>query len=215
MPLYDATLSLHEGMLTFPGDPRFSIETVFDRQKGDPFNLALMTVGTHLGTHVDPPAHYVEGGATVDEISPEVMVGPGVILDMRGRPCVDRQALEDSWMRDYTRVLLKTDNSPKLLQPNFDTNYVSLTEDGARFLVDKGVKLVGIDYLSIEKYMNPGAPVHNILIGAGVLIVEGLYLSDVPAGPCRIYCLPMKIRGGDGAPARVLIDTNSVLGDSQ
>ena len=85
MPLYDATLVIHEGMLTFPGDPPFSIETVFDCRKGDPFNLALMKVGTHLGTHVDPPAHYVEGGATVDEIPLEVMVGPGVILDMQGR----------------------------------------------------------------------------------------------------------------------------------
>jgi len=197
-------------MLTFPGDPQFSIETVFDRSKGDPFNLSLMKVGTHLGTHVDPPAHYVEGGATVDEILPEVMIGPGVILDMRGRPYVDRQALKDAWTEDYPRVLLQTDNSPKLLVPDFDTNYVSLTQDGADFLVSRGVKLVGIDYLSIEKYMNPGAPVHHTLIGAGILIVEGLYLAEVPAGPCRIYCLPMKIKGGDGAPARVLIDTDSL-----
>ncbi len=207
MPLYDATLVIHEGMLTFPGDPPFSIETVFDCRKGDPFNLALMKVGTHLGTHVDPPAHYVEGGATVDEIPLEVMVGPGVILDMQGRQSVDRQALEESWIGDYPRILLKTDNSPKLLESGFRTDYVSLTEDGARFLVTKGVKLVGIDYLSIEKYMHPGAPVHHILISAGILIVEGLSLSDAPPGPCRIYCLPMKIKGGDGAPARVLIET--------
>jgi len=197
-------------MLTFPGDPPFSIETVFDRTKGDPFNLALMKIGTHLGTHVDPPAHYVAGGATVDEIPLDVMIGPGVILDMRGRPYVDRQALEDAWTEDYPRVLLKTDNSPKLLEPDFDTNYVALTEDGADFLVSKGVKLVGIDYLSIEKYMNPGAPVHHTLIGAGILIVEGVHLVEAPAGPCRIYCLPMKIKGGDGAPARVLIDTDSL-----
>ena len=206
MPLYDATLPIHEGMLTFPGDPQFAIVTVFDRRKGDPFNLALMQVATHLGTHVDPPAHYVEGGATVDEIPLETMIGPAVILDMRGRQLVDRRALEDSWFESYTRVLLKTDNSSKLLKRDYDTDYVSLTEDGARFLVDKGVRLVGIDYLSIETYMNPGAPVHHIFISAGVLIVEGLYLSEIPAGPCRIYCLPMRIKGGDGAPARVLVE---------
>jgi arylformamidase len=206
MTLYDATLLIHEGMLTFPGDPPFSMETVFERRKGDPFNLALMKVGTHLGTHVDPPAHYVEGGATVDAIPPEVMVGPGVILDMKSRPCVDRQALAESWTEDYRRVLLKTDNSPKLLKQDFDEDFVALTQDGAEFLVERGVKLVGIDYLSIEKYMTPGAPVHHILISAGVLIVEGLYLADIPAGPCQIYCLPMKIKGGDGAPARILIE---------
>jgi arylformamidase len=206
MPLYDATLPIHQEMLTFPGDPRFSMETVFDRRKGDPFNLALMKVGTHLGTHVDPPAHYVAGGATVDEIPLEVMVGPGVILDMRGRPYVDGQALKESWTEDYRRVLLKTDNSPKLLKQDFDEDFVALTQDGAEFLVSKGVKLVGIDYLSIEKYMTPRAPVHHILIAAGVLIVEGVHLLDAPAGPCQIYCLPMKIKGGDGAPARVLIE---------
>jgi arylformamidase len=207
MPLYDATLTIHEGMLLFPGDPQFFLETVFDRQKGDPFNLSLMKVSTHLGTHVDPPAHYVAGGATVDELPLEVMVGPGAVLDMRGRQRVDRAALEAAWIGDYPRVLLKTDNSPRLLEREFQSDYVALTEDGALFLVDKGVKLVGIDYLSIEQCVEPGAAVHHVLLAAGVLIVEGLFLADVPAGPCRVYCLPMKIKGGDGAPARVLIET--------
>jgi len=207
MPLYDATLTVHEGMLIFPGDPQFTMETVFDRQKGDPFNLSLMKVSTHLGTHVDPPAHYVAGGATVDEVPLEVMVGPGVVLDMRGRQSIDREALEAAWIGDYPRVLLKTDNSLRLHEREFHTDYAALTEDGARFLVSKGVQLVGNDYLSIERYMQPGAPVHHLLIAAGVLIVEGLSLADVPAGPCRVYCLPMKIKGGDGAPARVLIET--------
>jgi arylformamidase len=208
VPLFDATLPLHEGMLTFPGDPQFSIQRVYDREKGDPFNLALMKVGTHLGTHVDPPAHYVPGGATVDEVPLEVMVGPGIVLDMRGKRFVDREALEAAWIGDFPRVLLKTDNGRKLLEREFSTDYVALTKDGAGFLVGRGVRLVGNDYLSIERHEQTEAPVHHLLMSAGILIVEGLDLADVPAGPCRVYCLPMKIRGGDGAPARVLIETS-------
>ena len=207
MPIYDASLSLHEGMLTFPGDPPFKIEPFFQRGKGDPFDLALMSVGTHLGTHVDPPAHYLDGGATVDQIPLDVLVGPGIVLDMRGRSEVNREALESSDIGDHQRVLFKTDNSPKLHETVFHEDYVYLTQDGADYLVNKAVRLVGTDYLSIEKYMTPGAPVHKTLLKAGILIVEGVNLLDAPIGPCEIYCLPLKIAGADGAPARVLIST--------
>jgi arylformamidase len=203
--LYDATLPIHEKMVTFPGDPPFKIKPFFQRQQGDPFDLALMSLGTHLGTHVDPPAHYLAGGATVDEIPLESLVGPAVVLDMRGRSQVDQQALAKAPLGDHVRVLFKTDNSPRLLEPSFHEDFVHLTEDGARYLVQKNVRLVGNDYLSIERYQNPGAPVHNILLKAGVLVVEGVNLLEVPPGVYEIYCLPLKIRGADGAPARILL----------
>ncbi len=207
MALYDATMPIRHGMVTFPGDPSFKMEPFFQRAKGDPFNLALMSMGTHLGTHVDPPAHYLDSGATVDRIPLETLVGPGVVLDMTDRECVDRQALEASELGDHVRVLLKTDNSPRLHESTFHENYVYLTEDGAEYLVERSVCLVGNDYLSIEKYMNPGAPVHLTLLKAGILIVEGVNLVDVPPGPCEVFCLPLRIKGADGAPARVLIRT--------
>lgn len=207
MPLYDATLPIREGMVTFPGDPPFKIEPFFQRQKGDPFDLALMSMGTHLGTHVDPPAHYLDGGATVDLIPLETLIGPGVILDMTGRSRIDRAALERSALGAHVRVLFKTDNGPRLLESSFREDYVHLTEDGAMYLVECGVHLVGIDYLSIERYKNPGAPVHRTLLSAGALVVEGVHLLHVPVGPCEIYCLPLRILGADGAPARVLIGT--------
>jgi arylformamidase len=205
MPLYDATLPLREGMVTFPGDPPFRMEPFFERSKGDPFDLARLSMGTHIGTHVDPPAHYLDGGATVDRIPLDTLVGPGVVLDMRGKPWVDRKALENSPLDDHPRVLLKTDNGPWLLEGDFREDYVHLTEDGASLLVERGVKLVGIDYLSIERYMSPGAPVHRALLGAGVLVVEGVHLVEVPPGPCEVFCLPLRIAGGDGAPARMLV----------
>lgn len=207
MALYDATLTIQEGMVTFPGDPPFTMEPFFRQDKGDPFNLALISMGTHLGTHVDPPAHYIDTGLTVDRIPLDVLVGPGVVLDMRGREVVDQQALESSDLGGHARVLLKTDNGPRLLESTFYEEYVHLTQDGARFLVDHGVRMVGIDYLSIERFKNPGAPVHRTLLDAGVLVVEGVNLLEIPPGPCEIYCLPLKILNADGAPARVLVRT--------
>lgn len=205
MTLHDATLPIREAMLIFPGDPPFRMEPVCSRKKGDPFDLALISMGTHLGTHVDPPAHYLDGGATVDQLPPEAMIGPGIVLDMRGRARIDREALERSDLKHHIRVLFKTDNSPRLLMREFLEDYVHITEDAAQLLVERRVKLVGIDYLSIERYQNPGAPVHRTLLKAGILIVEGANLNEIPAGPCEIYCLPLKIVGADGAPARVII----------
>ena len=207
MPLYDATLPIREGMLTFPGDPPFKMQPFFQRAKGDPFDLALLSMGTHLGTHVDPPAHYLDGGATVDQVTLETMIGPGIVLDMTGRAAVDRRALEKSPLDGHIRVLLKTDNSPRLFDSTFRTDYVHLTEDGAAYLLERKVCLIGTDYLSIERYKAPGAPVHHRLLSAGVLVVEGVNLLEVPAGPCEIYCLPLSIVGADGSPARVIIRT--------
>ncbi|MFH1115116.1 MAG: cyclase family protein [Pseudomonadota bacterium] len=207
MPLFDATLPIRQGMITFPGDPPFVTEPFFQRCKGDAFNLARISMGTHQGTHIDTPAHYLEGGATVDLIPLDHLVGPGIVLDMTGRKQVDRGNLENSALGDHVRVLLKTDNSPRLLESTFHEDYVHLTEDAAAYLVERGILMVGIDYLSIERYENPGAPVHMTLLKAGVLIVEGVYLLNVPAGPCEIFCLPLKIHGADGAPAGVLIRT--------
>jgi len=205
MPLYDASLPIRKGMAIFPGDPQFAIEPVCEVTKGDRFNLAAMTIGTHLGTHVDPPAHYLEGAASVDQLPLDTLIGPGVVLDMTGRPAVDRLALEASAIGNHVRVLLKTDNSARLPDSKFHEDYVSLTEDGAAYLVDRGVRLVGIDYLSIEKYDSPGAPVHLTLLRSGIIVVEGVFLLEVPTGPCEIFCLPLRIEGADGAPARVVI----------
>jgi arylformamidase len=207
MPFYDVTLPLREGMTVFPGDPPFTMSPIFRITQGDEINVSVITMNTHTGTHVDPPSHYFDGAPSVDLISPEVLIGPGTVLDLKGKSKIDREALESFGLRDYTRVFFKTDNGPKLLESEFYRDYVSLTEDGAIYLIGLGVRMVGIDYLSIERFDSPGAPVHRALLEAGVVVVEGLNLMEVPAGPCRVYCLPLKILGGDGAPARVIVET--------
>jgi arylformamidase len=203
--LYDATLAIHEKMAVFPGDPPFKKEPVFQIQTGDDFNLTRITMGTHLGTHVDPPAHFIENGATVDQLSLETLVGPCVVADLRGCSQIDRRALEKASIADYKRVLMKTDNGPLLLESSFHKDYVQLTEDGARYLVERKVCLVGIDYLSIEHHENPGSPVHHLLLEAGVLVAEGVHLLEIPPGEYEIFCLPLKIKSADGAPARILL----------
>ncbi|MGB9618511.1 MAG: cyclase family protein [Desulfomonilaceae bacterium] len=204
---YDASLPLKQGMLSFPGDPVFELQQTFQTSAGDAFNLSSIRMSTHTGTHVDPPAHYLPNGQTVDELPLDALIGPGTVLDLRSHACIDRRALERSPLQDFKRILFKTDNSPKLLERQFTPDYVYLTEDGAEFLIEHGTMLVGIDYLSIERYGNKGASVHRRLLGAGVVVVEAVNLALAPPGPCEIFCLPLCIEQGDGAPARVVIRT--------
>ena len=205
MKLYDATLVIHEKMVVFPGDPPFKKKPLSRIRSGDSFNLSAITMGTHLGTHVDPPAHFIDKGTTVDQIALNTLVGPGVVADLRGCAQIDRRALEQAAVAAYERVLLKTDNGPLLLASSYQQDGVYLTEDGAGYLVDSGVRLVGIDCLSIEHPESPGSPVHHLLLEAGVLVVEGVLLVDIPPGEYEIFCLPLNIKDADGAPARVLL----------
>lgn len=207
MAIYDATLPIEEGMITFPGDPLFRMEKFLDTSSGDAFNLSILHIGTHTGTHVDPPAHYIKGGASVDELPLDALIGPGLVLGLPDCRCIDADILRKASLQNHKRVFFKTDNSSRLSHKTFREDFVHLSEDGASYLVEAGVRLVGTDYLSIERFGNVGAPVHHILLAAGIVIVETLNLKDVPVGPCEVYCLPLRVRQGDGAPARVLIRT--------
>ncbi|MGC8659708.1 MAG: cyclase family protein [Desulfomonilaceae bacterium] len=209
MAIFDVSLSLRNGMLTFPGDPVFSIEPVFSRSNGDEFNLSTLSLTSHTGTHIDAPAHYFDGGDTIDLVTPDTFIGRGIVVDVRGVRVIDREILEESVPANETRIFFKTDNGQLLQKSGFCDHYTYLTDSAAELLVERGVRLVGIDYLSIDRYDDQYAPVHKLLLSAGVLIVEGLDLSVVPAGFYRIYCLPLKIKDGDAAPARVFIETIS------
>jgi arylformamidase len=201
--LYDVTLPLHPGMILFPGDPAFELVKAFGREKGDPFELARISMGTHAGTHVDAPKHFLEGGMAVDAIPLSILMGPATVLDFRGEPSIDEERLRRTVTAD--RVLLKTDNGPLLLEGRFHDEFVSLTEGGARVLIEKGVRLVGIDYLSIERPSPSGGAVHRMLLQAGIVIVESVDLLEVPPGSYEIFCFPLRIQGADGAPARVIL----------
>lgn len=184
----------------WPGDPPVVVERVTRVEAGDPADVSRLELGTHTGTHVDPPAHFLPGGVTVDALSLDVLVGPAVVADLTGVPSIDPGALKSLGLPAGTvRLLLKTGREATAIAAGG-----ALTADGARWLVDRGVLLVGADTLSVE----PGTgayPVHRVLLGAGVVIVEGLDLRSVAAGPYQLVCLPLRITGGDGAPARAVL----------
>lgn len=198
-------MPLFPGMPAFPGDPLYATEPVHRIARGDAYNISRVTLGTHAGTHVDPPIHFVPGGATVDQLDLGVLNGPCTVVDLPQASEVGPAELA-AVPPGTARVLLRTRNSGRWeASLTFFDDYVAVTLDGARRLRELGVGLVGIDALSVERDPTGTFPVHHELLGHGVLIVEGLRLAPVPAGPAELACLPLLLKGGDGGPARATV----------
>jgi arylformamidase len=199
-------MPLFAGMPAFPGDPEYSARSVRSAALGDPYSLSALSFGSHTGTHVDPPSHFLVGGDTVDRLDLSILNGPCRVVGVpEGRPSIGPEELS-AIPRGTSRVLFRTSNSLRWRQKlEFFPEYVALSEPGARALLDRGVRLVGIDSLSVESDPSDRFPVHHLLLGRGALILEGLLLADVPAGEYDLECLPLLIRGGDGGPARVAL----------
>jgi arylformamidase len=206
MRLIDVSVRLSEATPTFPGNPAFTCEPVKRIARGDSANVTALHLGTHTGTHVDAPRHFFDARPGADALPLDVLIGRAVVIDIPGpRRGIVAADLEREDLRDGSRVLLKTANSALWQSAAFHQDFAYLEESGARLLVERGVRLVGIDYLSIEQFKRPGAPVHHLLLEGGVVIVEGLNLTGVPAGAYEMMCLPLDIAGADGAPARVVL----------
>lgn len=161
--------------------------------------------GDHTGTHVDAPSHFLPGGATVDQLPLEILLGKARVVEVPARERVDRGALEALDLRDDLRVLLKTRLSGQLLKGGHQQDHVYLSEDAALYLAQAGIKLVGFDYLSVDRFGSADFAAHHALLGHGVIVLEGLDLSAVEPGEYEMACLPLRIAGGDGAPARVVL----------
>lgn len=191
----------------WPGDPGVVVELVARVEDGDVAAVSRLTLGTHTGTHVDPPAHFLVGGMTVDDLPLDVLVGPAVVADATSGAPIDAARLEAVGLpAGTTRCLLKT-RPAGVDPPRSPANLATpglVTPDGAEWLVARGVRLIGVDTLSIEPTADD-YPVHRILLGAGVIIVEGLDLTAAPPGAYELVCLPLRIAGGDGAPARAVL----------
>jgi arylformamidase len=201
--IYDVTVPLSAAVPTFPGDPRFEMDFAHRITDGKPYNVAYLKMGAHAGTHVDAPYHFLEDGLTVDRLPLEVLMGPARVVAVSS----DRIRRDDLEGRGPlgTRVLFKTRNSGTLRQPAFREDFVALDPAAAEALVAAGVKLVGVDYLSVEAFGSKDFAAHHVLLGAGVVIVEGLDLSEVAPGEYDLACLPLRIEGADGSPARVVL----------
>jgi arylformamidase len=208
--IHDVSLVLRPDMVTWPGEPGPRIEPLRRIAEGDTANVSVVTISDHAGTHVDPPLHFLEGGNTVDKLPLEALVGPCVVVAFDGPGHVSGEWLDRAKLMSGTeRILFKTRNSARWGDPTtpFTRDFTTINASAARWCIDHGIRLVGVDYLSIEPQgaEKEGYPVHKTLLGANVVIVEGLDLRSVAPGQYDLVCGPIKLLNGDGAPARVFL----------
>jgi arylformamidase len=207
--LIDVSLQIGPDLLVWPGNPGVSVEPTSRISRGDSSNVSEIRLGSHTGTHVDPPSHFLDGGTTAEDLPLDVMMGETTVADLRGiaGPIGGDELDGLSLAGEVTRLLLRTDNSALWGADlrAFPDEYVCLAPEGARWVVENGIRLIGIDFLSIEARGAPGHPTHRTLLEAGVVILEGLDLSGVDPGEYTLACFPLKIAGCDGAPTRAVL----------
>jgi arylformamidase len=204
--IYDVSVPLRLGMPTYAGEPGPELQYLKQIARGDSANVTALSLGSHTGTHVDAPHHFLDGRSTVEEMPLESLVGTAQVVELTEQRHITAADLEAAGIPAASRrLLLKTPNSAFWDHDDFHTDFVGLTGDAALWLVDHGFFLIGIDYLSIEQFRSPTHEVHKTLLEAGVIILEGLDLMHVPPGAYTLVCAPLKVVGADGAPARVFL----------
>jgi arylformamidase len=210
MRIYDVSVAISPQTPTYPGDPGIEFEQWAALDKGDAANVTMLHFGAHTGTHVDAPAHFLAGTERVEAMSLEALIGTARVVEIPLEAQeIEARHIEEIELNGAVRVLFKTRNSEFWANnaEGFRTDFTYLTPEAARVLVERGVRLVGIDYLSVEQYNSKDFATHTILLERGVVIVEGLDLREVAAGEYELICLPLKLAGGtgDGAPARAVL----------
>jgi arylformamidase len=204
--IYDITADIRPGMPSFPGDPPVAVHPTHALARGDPYNLSELVMGTHAGTHLDPPRHFLPDGLTADRIDLEAINGPCRVVHVPdSRREVSTGDLK-GLLHGVSRVLFRTQNSARWARGEaFFPEYVGLAPEAAEYLAAANLRLVGIDSQSIERDTTDQYPVHHTLLESGCLILEGVRLADVPAGEYELRCLPLKLHDGDGAPCRAIL----------
>ncbi|MPM49835.1 Kynurenine formamidase [bioreactor metagenome] len=211
MKVIDISVTITPGMPVWPGDEQVDLHRRAKIEEGAHANVSLIAASAHTGTHVDAPFHFIADGYTVESLPMDALVGPAQVVQIPSNvEVISAEVLQDLKLEPVIeRILFKTANS-KLWENEdapFNTTFVGIDESGAEWLVKRGVKLVGIDYLSIAPYKR-SKPTHDVLLGANVVIVEGLDLREANAGKYTLVCLPLKLKGADGAPARAVLIEN-------
>ncbi len=205
---FDISLTITPNLPVWPGDPTIVLERVNKIEEGANSNVSRLVMGVHAGTHVDAPVHFLPGAKSVEELALEILIGPAQVIQIPDSvDVITSDILEDADIaEDTTRLLLKTRNSVLWQEkiPSFHKDFVAIDASGAEFLVKRGIQLIGIDYLSVAPYKK-SRPTHQILLQAGIVILEGLDLFKVPAGQYELFCLPLRLGGSDGAPARAVL----------
>jgi arylformamidase len=206
----DISVPLRTGMVNWPGDPHVTIAPLKDMERGGSSNVGMISMSTHTGTHMDAPRHMLRDGESLDALPLEATIGPARVIEIRDRESIKAAELLEHRIRRGERILFKTYGSARRWQkPEFDPDYVYVTAEAARFLASRGVRTVGVDYLSVGGYNESNHETHGILLKAGIWIIEGLNLSGVKPGRYDLVCLPLRVANGDGAPARAALSART------
>ena len=202
----DLSVPLRDGMVHWPGDPGVQIRKVKEIGHASSSTLSLLSMGSHTGTHMDAPGHFLKRGTAIDRLPLEVVIGPARVIPIRHPQEIRVEELRPHRIRRGERILFKTRNSARCWNSNrFVKDFVHLTAESARLLASLKLRCVGVDYLSVGGYKKDGAEVHRALLKAGIWIIEGLNLSAARPGRYELICLPLRIEKGDGAPARAVL----------
>lgn len=208
MTIYDITLGISPELPVWPGDQAIVLEQVKSMDDGAHSNVTRLAMSAHTGTHVDAPHHFLNDHRTVEQLSLEILTGKCFVLDLCSvEGHITAEVFQSAGIPEGTlRLLVKTKNSTRWQagEKEFFTGFQGISEDGARWLVEKGIKLIGIDYLSVAPFKQ-SVPTHTVLLKAGIIALEGVDLSAVNQGEYDLYCLPLKLIGSDGAPARAIL----------
>ena len=206
--IWDISVPYSSDLTGWPGAPPPEIKRYRAISDGFPVNVSRISGGVHSGTHLDAPVHFIDGATGVDRIPLQQLIGPAYVVDVGEVPSVTAAVLDGVDLPDgIERLLLKTTNSALWADPSheFDEDFVALSADAAEWVVDRGITLIGIDYMSIESYHSTDNQTHLTLLGAGIVIVEALDLRAISDGFYQLICLPLKITGCDGAPVRAVL----------
>src|SRR6266566_5520117 len=211
MSWIDISVPVRNGMVHWPGDPVFHIERATDQEKGDVATVSRMSLGVHTGTHMDAPLHFIRNARSIDEMALDATVGPARVIPILDEKPPDRKPIQRDHLIEYAiapgeRILLKTSNSDRCWASDvFDEDFVFISQDAARYLASCNPRCIGVDYLSVGGFRQDGLETHQALLEAGIWIIEGLNLSGVEPGEYELVCLPLKLMGSEGAPARAIL----------
>jgi arylformamidase len=202
----DVSVTVRSGMPHWPDNPPIVMERVMDIGRGDAANVSHLAMGVHSGTHMDGPVHFIHNGPGLDEMPLAATMGEARVIQIEHPSEITAEELARHDLRAGERILFRTSNSIRCWQaPSFSEDFVAISEQAARHLAETRVRTVGVDYLSVGSYHADGALIHRILLEAGIWIIEGLDLSPVVGGRYQMICLPVKLHGCDGAPARAIL----------
>jgi arylformamidase len=203
----DVTVALEDGMVHWEGDPECRIFRAVKMEDGKPCNLTKLELSAHTATHMDAMRHFVADGLTMEQMPLEATIGPCRVIAMDIEDQITPADLAGLDLRKGERIIFKTRNTTRSwdMAPAFDKHFVSISKAAGQVLADAGVMTVGVDYLSIGGWEKDGVEVHQVMLGAGIWVIEGLWLKDIEPGNYEMICLPLKIKGADGAPCRALL----------